>query len=83
MLGRSYRPVPKLGIRGWLLFLVVAIALGAVENLIPHQFARPFRLPTGSMEPTIMRATICWFRPQLIGLGRHDEGTWSPFERTR
>jgi signal peptidase I len=54
MLVRSYRPIPKLGIRGWFWFVVVAFLLGTSEGLIPHQFARAFKVPTGSMEPTIL-----------------------------
>jgi signal peptidase I len=54
MLVLSYRPVPKLGVRGWVLFLVLAALLGGLEALIPQQLARAFKVSSGSMEPTIL-----------------------------
>jgi len=54
MLILSYRPVPKLGVRGWFLFLVLAALLGGLEALIPQQLARAFKVSSGSMEPTIL-----------------------------
>jgi signal peptidase I len=53
MLFLSYKPVPKLGVQGWLLFLLLACLLGVLEVPVTHAFARPFNVPTGSMEPTI------------------------------
>ena len=54
MLVLSFRAVPKLGMRGWLLFLLLAGALGSLEMLATDQLTRAFKVPTGSMEPTIV-----------------------------
>jgi signal peptidase I len=53
MLVLSYKPVSKLGIRGWLLFLVLAGLLRGFKAPVVHQFALVFKVPHGSMEPTI------------------------------
>ncbi len=53
MLVLSYKPIPRLGIRGWLLFLVLAGMLGALETLLSNWVWGAFKVPTGSMEPTI------------------------------
>jgi signal peptidase I len=55
MLASSFRPVPKLGFRGWLLFLLLAAIVGLVDVFFGHLFARPFRISSGSMSPTILR----------------------------
>lgn len=54
MLVRSYRPVPKLGLMGWVMFFVIAIAVGAAGLVLDRQLMRPFNMPSGSMETTIM-----------------------------
>jgi signal peptidase I len=68
MLVLSYKPVSKLGIRGWLLFLILFGLLRVLAVPIARQFAWPFKIPTGSMEPTIERgdhffvqASAYWF----------------------
>ena len=53
MLVLSYKPVPKLGIRGWLLLLVLTGLLHGFKAPVVHQFALVFKVPHGSMEPTI------------------------------
>jgi signal peptidase I len=53
MLVLSFKPVPKLGMRGWLLFLLLAGLLSGVEFLSPDRLTRPFKVPTKSMVPTI------------------------------
>lgn len=55
MLVRSFRTVPSWGFRGWLVFLALATVVAVLELGVAHRFARPFRLPTGSMEPTLQR----------------------------
>ena len=55
MLVRSYRIVPKLGFRGWLVFLSLATAIQVSEHGLAHLFTHPFSLPTGSMETTLLR----------------------------
>ena len=53
MLILSFKPVPKLGVRGWLLFLLLAGLLGSLESLGIDRLTRPFKVPTRSMMPTI------------------------------
>lgn len=53
MLFQSYRPIRRIGGRGWCGFVVVALALNAVCTY-PTLFVKAFKVPTGSMSPTIM-----------------------------
>jgi signal peptidase I len=55
MLASSFRPVPRLGFRGWVLFLLLATTVGLAEGGFGHLFARPFSISAGSMAPTILR----------------------------
>jgi signal peptidase I len=54
MLVFSFKPVPKLGVRGWLLFLLLAGLLAGLEALATDHLTRPFKVPTKSMAPTIV-----------------------------
>ena len=54
MLILSFKPVPKLGVRGWLLLLMLASLLSGLEVPVIHRFTWAFKVPTGSMEPTIL-----------------------------
>jgi signal peptidase I len=74
MLVRSYRPVPRLGIRGWLLFGLLAILLGSLEGWIPHQLARPFKVPTGSMMPTILPGDHLFVQTSAYWFGAPSRG---------
>ncbi len=49
-----YKPVPRLGVRGWLLFLLLAVILRGLEAPLPNRFGRAFKMPTKSMEPTLI-----------------------------
>jgi len=53
MLKQSYRPVRRIGVWGWIVVAVLAVAVGYVEQLVAEQVVRPFRLPTGAMQPTL------------------------------
>jgi signal peptidase I len=53
MLVVSFKPVPKLGVRGWLLFLLLTGLLSSLEVMGTDRLTRPFKVPTGSMTPTI------------------------------
>jgi len=53
MLILSFKPVPKLGVRGWLLILLLAGLFSGLEFLGTNHLTRPFRVPTKSMMPTI------------------------------
>ena len=54
MLVRSFRPVPKMRAKGWLLIVGLACTLGGSEWTIGNQFTRAFRHPTKSMIPTLV-----------------------------
>ena len=54
MLVLSFRAVPKLGMRGWLVFLLLAGLLGGLETLVADHLTTGGKVPTGSMEPTIV-----------------------------
>jgi signal peptidase I len=54
MLVLSFKPVPKLGMRGWLLFLLLTGLLSGLEVLATDHLTRPFKVPTRSMAPTIV-----------------------------
>lgn len=53
MLVRSYRPIPKLGFKGWVIFFGLAIAVGAAESVLGRQLLHSFKMPTRSMEITL------------------------------
>jgi signal peptidase I len=74
MLVHSYRPVPKLALMGWIMFIALVFVVGAAELVLEHQLMRPFKMPTRSMETTIMPgdhlfAQTCayWFSPPRRG----------------
>jgi signal peptidase I len=51
-------PIPRLKLRTWAIYVLAAIAISNVPSLIIHQFFfQPFRMPTGSMEPTLYGVT--------------------------
>ncbi len=53
MLKQSYRPVRWIGFLGWLAVLFLAIILNNSLGLLVRQLVHPFKVPTGSMQPTI------------------------------
>lgn len=55
MLVRSFRPVPKLGWRRWLLVLILAWVFSSLVPAVSRIFTHPFLVPVSSMEPTINR----------------------------
>ena len=74
MLVLSCKPIPGLGVRGWLGFLALVVLLSALEVLITDRLARPFKVPTGSMAPTIVpgdhlfvQASAYWFSAPTRG----------------
>jgi signal peptidase I len=54
MLVLSFRPVPMLGVRGWLLFLLLTGLLSGAEVLATNRLTLPFKVPSGSMKPTLL-----------------------------
>lgn len=49
------RPIPRLGFRGWVLFLFISIGIPILSALVVRTFlVHPFTVPTGAMQPTIM-----------------------------
>jgi len=55
MLASSFRPVPRIAFRGWILFLLLAATVGLAEVYFGHLCARPFSISAGSMAPTLQR----------------------------
>lgn len=53
MLKQSYRPVRRIGIRGWLAIVVLAFSLTSAWDIATKQVAQPFKLPTRAMVPTL------------------------------
>jgi signal peptidase I len=74
MLKQSFRAVERIGIRGWLIVLVLVIALNSAFRIALHQVVQPFKVPTGAMIPTLTpgdhvvaeRASY-WFSPPKRG----------------
>lgn len=54
MLKQSYRPVKKIGVKGWVSVIVIMLALNYLLGTLVKIPVRIFNLPTHSMEPTIM-----------------------------
>lgn len=50
----SYRPVPRIGWRRWLALIGVLALLKFSISGASQLVVRPFKLPTGSMEPTLL-----------------------------
>lgn len=55
LLVRSFRAVPRLGLRAWIVFLVLAVAFNSVTWVIDRSLTHRFNVPAGSMEPIISR----------------------------
>ena len=53
MLRQSYRPVPRIGLLGWLAVIGLAVVLGNAEGFLLRQCIQSFKVPTGAMQPTI------------------------------
>ena len=59
LLVRSYRPVRRLRLKGWLLFVLSVITFNMVfGSAHDHFMAHPFKVPTGAMEPTVRGVTV-------------------------
>ena len=54
MLKQSYRPVKRIGIKGWLAVLVIYIILSFGGEMAFKQFIRPFNIESGAMIPSLM-----------------------------
>lgn len=49
------RPIPRLGFRGWGVFIAVCFGIPIMLALTVRAFfVQPFKVPTGAMQPTIM-----------------------------
>ena len=53
MLKQSYRPVRRIGVRGWFAVILLAMVLNSGLRLLALQLVTPFKVPTGAMQPTI------------------------------
>jgi signal peptidase I len=74
MLVLSFRPVPRLGVRGWLLFFLLAGLLSGLEVLVTNRLTRGFKVPTGSMEPTILPGDRIFVQTSAYLLGPPQRG---------
>ena len=53
MLYDSYRPIPRMRVRGWVALVLIAVVLTFMEMFVFWCFVRPFKIPTRTMEPTL------------------------------
>lgn len=51
----SFRPIPRLRARGWIGFILLSAILNLAFWSASRQITHPFKVPAGSMEPTIQR----------------------------
>jgi signal peptidase I len=58
MLIKSYKPIPRLKLSTWSLFIVTVLLCGNFLPLLKQNFVRPFKLPTGAMSPTLNGVTL-------------------------
>jgi signal peptidase I len=65
MLKQSYRPVRRIGFLGWIVVLSITVTLNSAMRLVFREFATPFKVPTGAMEPTISGIHV---RDKLVGV---------------
>ncbi len=54
MLKQSYRPVRRIGFLGWLAVIALTVVLSNAQTILLGQFVKPFKVPTGTMSPTIL-----------------------------
>lgn len=54
MLKQSFRPVPRIGIWGWLAVLVLVVTINSGFRIALHQAVQPFKVPTGAMTPALI-----------------------------
>lgn len=53
MLKQSYRPIQRIGFRGWLIVIVLTVVIGFIEDYSVNQFIHTYKMPTGSMYPSL------------------------------
>jgi len=53
MLVGSHRPIPSLGVKGWIGFLFALLLIRAGEQIVLHTFVQSFKVSGGAMQPTI------------------------------
>jgi signal peptidase I len=53
MLRRSYAPVPRLRAGRWVRAVVASLVFSVTTFLVGREIVRPFRVPTGAMNPTV------------------------------
>ncbi len=54
MLKQSYRPVRRIGFLGWLAVIILSVVLNSGVNFLVRQCVHTFKVPAGSMQPTII-----------------------------
>ena len=53
MMKQSYRPLPRLGLKGWLIIIVLNVVLGQLWSTILQNTVLTFEVPTRTMSPTL------------------------------
>ena len=53
MLYDSYRPIPRMRVRGWVVLVLITSVLMITEVFVLRCLVRPFKMPTRTMEPTL------------------------------
>jgi len=54
MLKQSYRPVRRIGFKGWILVLVLSVAWSNLFQFMLKQCVQCYSMPSGTMRPTLM-----------------------------
>lgn len=54
MLKTSYRPVRRIGFRGWLAVIALNLALSSAWSFAASRFVCPFKISTGAMAPNLL-----------------------------
>ena len=57
MLRNAYRAIPRLKTAHWFLAVVAAVVMLSAVGVMARMIARPFKIPTGAMNPTIQGNT--------------------------
>lgn len=62
------RPIPRIGFRGWGLFIAVFLGIPIMLVFVVRTFlVQPFKVPTGAMQPTIMGNRKAADGSQIVG----------------
>jgi signal peptidase I len=57
MLRNAYKPTPRLKTGAWILIVIITITFFSAMGVMGRSIARPFKIPTGAMSPTLQGNT--------------------------